>query len=251
MSSKVFVVTGASRGLGLAIAQILLRASHKVFVVARSESGLQKIKSENPSNVEFMAADLADFNTAPKVIEAAAKAFGKVDGIVINHAVLTPLSKLADVDIDEWRRSYDINVASPLALVKAAIPELRKTQGRIVFVSSGASVGAYTAWGAYGTAKAAINHMCAHLAVEEPEITSVAISPGKVDTDMQLQIRELGGASMTAKDHASFIKEHASGQLLKPEQPGSVIANLAVGAPKEVNGKHLRWNDPELKSFQG
>lgn len=83
--------------------------------------------------------------------------------------------------------------------------------------------------------------MCAHLAVEEPEITSVAISPGKVDTDMQLQIRELGGASMTAKDHASFIKEHASGQLLKPEQPGSVIANLAVGAPKEVNGKHLRF----------
>lgn len=62
MSSKVFVVTGASRGLGLAIAQILLRASHKVFVVARSESGLQKIKSENPSNVEFMAADLADFS---------------------------------------------------------------------------------------------------------------------------------------------------------------------------------------------
>lgn len=119
MSSKVFVVTGASRGLGLAIAQILLRASHKVFVVARSESGLQKIKSENPSNVDFMAADLADFSTAPKVIEAAVKAFGKVDGIVINHAVLTPLSKLADVDIDEWRRSYDINVASPLALVRS------------------------------------------------------------------------------------------------------------------------------------
>ncbi|ETS84310.1 hypothetical protein PFICI_02335 [Pestalotiopsis fici W106-1] len=250
MSSKAFIVTGASRGLGLAIAQILIRASHKVFLVARSESGLQKIKSENPSNVEYLAADLADFSTSPKVIEAAVKAFGKVDGIVINHAVLTPLSKIADVDIEEWRRSYDINVASPLALVKAALPELRKTKGCIVFVSSGASVGAYTAWGAYGTAKAAINHLCAHLAVEEPAITSVAISPGKVDTDMQQQIRELGGGHMTDKDHASFIEEHASGKLLKPEQPGTVIANLVAGPPKEVNGKHLRWNDDQLKSFQ-
>lgn len=125
--------------------------------------------------------------------------------------------------------------------VKAAIPELRKTNGRIVFVSSGASVGAYTAWGAYGTAKSAINHLCAHLAVEEPEITSVAISPGKVDTDMQQQIRELGGSSMAAKDHSSFIDEHSSGKLLKPEQPGSVIANLVVAATKELNGKHLRY----------
>lgn len=152
--------------------------------------------------------------------------------------------------------------------VKASIPELRNTQGRIIFVSSGASVGAYAAWGPYGTAKAAINHLCAHLAVEEPDITSVAISPGKVDTDMQQQIRELGGSSMSAKDHSSFIDEHETGKLLKPEQPGSVIANLVVGATKEFNGKHLRlviqnqsiltntykifrWNGPELKDFQG
>ncbi|KAK9775204.1 putative NAD(P)-binding protein [Seiridium cardinale] len=251
MSSKAFIVTGASRGLGLAVAQLLLRASHKVFLVARSEEGLQKIKSQNSANVEYLSADLADFSTSPKIIQAAIKAFGSIDGIVINHGVLTPLSKIADVDIEEWNRSYDINVTSAVALVKAAIPELRKTQGRIVFVSSGASQGAYTAWGAYGTAKAAINHLCAHLAVEEPDITSVAISPGKVDTDMQQQIRELGGGSMAAKDHSSFIDEHTSGRLLKPEQPGSVIANLVASATKEINGKHLRWNAPELKIFQG
>ncbi|KAH8201177.1 hypothetical protein TruAng_004645 [Truncatella angustata] len=251
MSSKAFIVTGASRGLGLAIAHLLLRASHKVFLVARSEAGLQKIKAENPSNVEYLPADVTDFSTAPKIVEAAVKAFGKVDGIIINHGVLTPLSKIADVDIEEWRRSYDVNVTSAVALVKAAIPELRKSQGRIIFVSSGASVGAYTAWGAYGTAKAAMNHICAHLAVEEPDITSVAISPGKVDTDMQGVIRELGGKSMTEKDHASFIEEFASGKLLKPEQPGSVIANLVVGATKELSGKHLRWNAKELSSFQG
>lgn len=64
MSSKAYIVTGASRGLGLAIAQLLLRASHKVFLVARSEAGLQKLKSEHPSDVEYMAADLADLSVS-------------------------------------------------------------------------------------------------------------------------------------------------------------------------------------------
>jgi short-subunit dehydrogenase len=60
--SKAFIVTGASRGLGVAIAQLLLRAGHKVFLVARSEAGLQQIKAEHPSSVEYMAADLANLD---------------------------------------------------------------------------------------------------------------------------------------------------------------------------------------------
>lgn len=87
-----------------------------------------------------------------------------------------------------------------------------------------------------------------HLAVEEPDIISVAISPGKVDTDMQQQIRELGGGSMAAGDHSSFIDEHSRGKLLKPEQPGSVIAHLVVSATKDFNGKHLRYVNISLKS---
>lgn len=124
--------------------------------------------------------------------------------------------------------------------MKEAIPDLRKSQGRVIFVSSGAAVGAYTAWAAYGTSKAAMNHICAHLAVEEPEITAVAISPGKVATAMQQQIRELGGSSMKATDHQSFIDEHNEGKLLKPEQPGSVIAKLVAGATTDLSGKHYR-----------
>jgi NAD(P)-dependent dehydrogenase (short-subunit alcohol dehydrogenase family) len=124
--------------------------------------------------------------------------------------------------------------------VKEAIPELRKSKGRVVFVSSGAATSATGAWGAYGTSKAAVNHLCAHLAVEEPDITSVAISPGKVDTGMQQQIRELGGTGMAAEVHAIYVDEHAKGRLLKPEQPGTVIAKLVEGATKEMSGKHFR-----------
>ncbi|CAJ2504494.1 Uu.00g118880.m01.CDS01 [Anthostomella pinea] len=250
MASKVFIVTGASRGLGLAVAQALLLDSHKVFLVARTENDLQTLKSEHPSAVDFMAADLADLKIAPKVANAALKAFGKIDGIVVNHGTLSPISKICDSDAEEWRRAYDINVFSAVALIKEAIPELRKSKGRVVFVSSGAASGAYAGWGSYGTSKAALQHLCAHLAVEEPSITSVAVSPGKVDTVMQKQIRDEGKTGMSAEVHASFVDEHESGRLLSPDKPGNVIAKLAIGATGALSGKHYRWNATDLAEFQ-
>ncbi|KAI8627887.1 short-chain dehydrogenase [Xylariaceae sp. FL1651] len=239
--SKVFIVTGASRGLGLSVTQALLKESHKVFLVARSEDELRKLKTQHEESVDFMSADLADLRVAPKITTSALKAFGKIDGLVINHGSLSPITKISDSDAEEWRRAYDINVFSAVALVKEAIPELRKSNGRVIFVSSGASSGAYAGWGAYGTSKAAVNHLCAHLAVEEPSITTVAISPGKVDTAMQKQIREEGQTGMSPEVHASFVAEHENGRLLSPDKPGTVIAKLAIGAPTTLTGKHYRY----------
>ncbi|KAI1212512.1 NAD(P)-binding protein [Annulohypoxylon truncatum] len=249
--SKVFIVTGASRGLGLAVAQILIQASHKVFLVARTEKNLQQLKTQHATSVDFMAADLADLKVAPKIIDSAVRAFGKIDGIVVNHGVLAPITKISESSVEEWRHAYDINVFSALALIKEAIPELRKSQGRVVFVSSGAAFGAYAGWGSYGTSKAALTHLCTHLAVEEPSITSVAISPGKVDTEMQRQIRDDGKSGMSPEIHASFVDEHESGKLLDPKKPGNVIAKLVEGATSNLNGKHYRWNAAELANFQG
>ncbi|KAI8957810.1 NAD(P)-binding protein [Daldinia sp. FL1419] len=248
--SKVFIVTGASRGLGLAVAQSLIKASHKVFLVARSEKDMQMFKAQHESSVDFIAADLADFKVAPKVIESALKAFGKIDGIVINHGVLSPVTRIFESSAEEWRKAYDINVFSVVALLKEAIPEIRKSKGRVIFVSSGAAFGAYAAWGCYGTSKAALTHLSAHLAVEEPSITSVAISPGRIDTDMQKEIRDKGKAGMSSEAYQSFISDHESGRLVDPNKPGAVIANLVDSATRDLSGKHFRWNAAELAKFQ-
>ena len=143
---------------------------------------------------------------------------------------------------------------------------MRKSKGSIVWTSSGAARGAYAAWSAYGSGKAAANHIIAHLAVEEPEITSIAIAPGKVDTDMQKLIRETGQEAMSAKDHALFVSEHESGQLVKPEQSGAVLANFALRPDTSLNGKFFKyalpheetrasltrrsWNGPELAAYR-
>ncbi|KAI0803802.1 short-chain dehydrogenase [Xylaria sp. FL0064] len=248
--SKVFIVTGASRGLGLAIAQALLRESHKVFLVARSEDGLRELKTQHGDSVDYTSADLADLKVAPRIVESALKAFGKIDGVVLNHSTVSPIKKIFDSDAEEWRQTFDTNFFSVLALVKESIPELRKSNGRAIFVSSGASSKAYIGWGAYGTSKAALDHLCAHLAVEEPSITSVTVSPGKVDTAMQKQIREEGHIGMPPEVHASFVAEHEEGRLLNPNQPGTVIAKLAIAATKALAGKHYRWDAAELADFQ-
>jgi NAD(P)-dependent dehydrogenase (short-subunit alcohol dehydrogenase family) len=89
------------------------------------------------------------------------------------------------------------------------------------------------------------------LSVEEPEITSVSIRPGVVDTEMQREIRETHRAQMSATDAEKFAGLKKDGGLLKPEQPGHVIAKLAVEAGKELSGKFLTWNDREkLGAFQ-
>lgn len=109
-----------------------------------------------------------------------------------------------------------------------------------MFTSSGAATGAYTTWGAYGATKAVLNHVAATLSVEEPDVTSISIRPGTVDTEMQRDIREKHSASMDRKDVEKFGNLHKTGSLLKPEQPGNVIARLALDAPKDLSGKFLK-----------
>jgi hypothetical protein len=116
-----------------------------------------------------------------------------------------------------------------------------------------------------------MNSLAQHLAVEEPDIASVSVGPGRVDTDMQKVLRESGapGVNMTAKDHAGFVSAFEEGKLNKPEWPGQVIAALAVEAKTELAGKYYRyavsyihitvqhiltirdsWNSPELAQYR-
>lgn len=148
MAAKTIIVTGAGRGIGLAVSQYLLQNSHKVVLVARTETELEALKKQYPAQVEYLAADLAKLENATKVTDLAVKlGGGKVDGIVINHGALEPIKPIADSTVDEWKTIYDINFFSPLALVQAVIPKLRQTKGRIIVTSSGAATKGYKAWG--------------------------------------------------------------------------------------------------------
>ncbi|KAI5467906.1 hypothetical protein BGZ63DRAFT_372497 [Mariannaea sp. PMI_226] len=249
MASKVFIVTGASKGIGAAITKHLLEHSHKVVIAARSPGPLEDLKKSHPDQIQFIHGDMTQPDLPTKLTDLAVSAFGRLDGVVINHGVLEP-KRFADTTLEEWRWVYDVNVFSGIAMAKAALAELRKSKGCIVWVSSGAATGAYVAWGSYGSGKAACNSIVAHIAAEEPDITSVAIAPGRVDTDMQGVLRSAGKDTMDKAQYETFTEAYEQGTLLRPEQPGNVMAKFVANPLKALSGKFFKWDSPEVAAYQ-
>lgn len=123
---------------------------------------------------------------------------------------------------------------------KAALPALRESKGRIIFTSSGAAVSGYHSWGLYGATKAAMNHLALTLSTEEPDVTSVSVRPGMVDTEMQREIREEHQTNMPPEAYKKFDEAHKNAKLLKPEVPGHIIARLVLDAPKKLSGRFIK-----------
>ncbi|KAH6885318.1 hypothetical protein B0T10DRAFT_92931 [Thelonectria olida] len=240
MASKVFIITGASKGIGAAITKYLLDQSHKVVITARSRGPLEELQRSHPDQVQFIDGDMTQSEMPTRLTDLAVSSFGRIDGIVINHGVLEP-KRFADTSIDQWKQLYDVNVFSGIAMAKAGLNELRKSKGCIVWVSSGAATGAYVAWGTYGSAKAVYNSVSAHIAAEEPDITSVAITPGRVNTEMQGVLRSAGKDTMDKAQYETFTEAYDKGTLLRPEQPGHVMAKFVASPLKELSGKFFKY----------
>lgn len=249
IGTKNIILTGASRGIGLAIARFLLRSGHRVLCVARTREPLETLQEEFPGQVEVLVGDLQNFEVGAQAVAKALSKFNSIDGLVINHAILSPIQRLADANPAEWRSAFDVNFFSAISLIQPAILSLRETKGRIIITSSGAAVNAYAGWGSYGAAKAALNHLVHSLSIEEPLITSIAVRPGIVDTKMQDEVR----GYYEIMDHADvekFRSLHLEKRLLRPEQPGDVMARLVLCAGRELSGKFFSWDATDLAKFQ-
>lgn len=197
-----------------------------------------------------MVGDVADAQISAQAVESAVSAFGSVDSVVANAGVLDPVDSVAKADIGKWKQLFDINFFSVVGLVAAALPHLEKSHGRVVAVSSGASDKAYNAWGAYGSSKAALNHLMMLVAQENPGVSAISVAPGVVATEMQKDIREKFGANMTPESLQRFIDLHSNDQLLAPDVPATIYTNLAVrGWGKEINGKYFRVGDEVLAPY--
>ncbi|KAK5107797.1 hypothetical protein LTR62_000665 [Meristemomyces frigidus] len=250
MSPKTIILTGASRGIGHAIALNLLKKSHNLVLLARTEAPLRKLEERYSKQVAVLTGDLADFSFGEKAVKLAVQKFGSIDGVIVNHGVLDPVKRVGDSTVEEWRKAFDVNFFSAVGLTQAALPELRKSRGCIVLVSSGAASNAYVTWGAYGSAKAALNHLAATLGSEEKDVTTLSIRPGVVDTEMQREIREVHHERMETKDKQKFAELKSSGSLLKPEQPGDVVAACVVAPPRDLSGKFMSWDGEELQAYR-
>ncbi len=181
LAMPVGIVTGASRGLGLALARALDERGWRLVVDARGAEVLSEA-SAGLSGVTAIAGDVADADHRRALVEAA----GDEIDLVVNNASLlgpSPQPPLADYPLDELRRVYEANVLAPLALIQIALPRLREGAA-VLDVSSDAGVEAYEGWGGYGSSKAALEQMTAVLAAEHPALRVYWVDPGDMRTQM-------------------------------------------------------------------
>ena len=178
----VGVLTGASRGLGLAVARALSERGWRLVVDARDGDALERAVGAL-EGVVAVPGDVTDGAHRRALIEAAGE---RIDLLVNNASLLgpSPQPALANYPLDELTRVYDANVFAPLALVQLALPRL-VPGAAIVNVTSDAAVEAYEGWGGYGSSKAALEQLTAILGAEHPELRVYAVDPGDMRTQMQ------------------------------------------------------------------
>jgi NAD(P)-dependent dehydrogenase (short-subunit alcohol dehydrogenase family) len=175
------IVTGASRGLGRALAAALAGRGWRVVVDARGAADLAAAWDGVPG-VVAVAGDVGDAEHRRALLAAAG---GPIDLLVNNAGILgpSPQPALADYPLDQLRRVLEANVVEPLALVQEALPRLAPGAA-IVSVTSDAAVEPYPGWGGYGSAKAALEQLTSVLAAEHPELHVYSIDPGDMRTQM-------------------------------------------------------------------
>lgn len=186
-SLRVALITGASRGLGLALARALAGRGWSLILDARGAAALEAAREElaRRTAVAALPGDVADPSHRQDLVRAAER-FGRLDALVNNAGILgpSPLPSLLGYPLEALEQVYRVNALAPLALVQA-LKSLLEPGARLINVTSDAAVEPYPGWGGYGSSKAALEHLSAVLAVENPAWRVYWVDPGDMRTRMQ------------------------------------------------------------------
>lgn len=193
LEGSIALVTGASRGIGAAIAKAYAKEGAHVILTARTISGLEEVNDtivREGGQATIVPLDLRDFNKIDELGGIIAERFGRLDILVGNAGMLGILSPIPHIAPDVWEKTFAVNVTANYRLIRSFDPLLRLSKaGRAVFVTSGVTHGASPFWGVYASSKAALNQMVLAYAaeVEKTNIRVNVIDPGVVRTRMRAE----------------------------------------------------------------
>ncbi|MBD0688923.1 SDR family oxidoreductase [Streptomyces sp. CBMA123] len=191
--APIALVTGASRGLGLALSQALAAEGWRLVITARGADELAEAAAGLAAVTEVVAlpGSIVDDDHRAHLAEAAER-LGGASLLVNNAGTLNgaaapggePLPRLADFPLPDLLEVFEVNALAPIALTQLVLPQLRAHSGAVLNISSDAAVVPYLGWGGYGASKAALDLATAVLAREEPQLSVWAVDPGGMNTRM-------------------------------------------------------------------
>jgi NAD(P)-dependent dehydrogenase (short-subunit alcohol dehydrogenase family) len=239
LKGKTLILTGASRGIGRALALELARSGVNLVLNARQAGPLAEAAQECEglgAKVSQVRGDASETHIAFEMVQEALK-LGNFYGFIHAAGVLHPGPLLWELSPEQFREILDSQVTASYELIRAAVPELLKQGGGLaVFFGSYAAVSNLAGLGAYNVAKAAEEHLARQLAAEAPQITSFVFRPGATETRMQKQAREArgGGADIL---HQMFRGYQRRGELDSPEQAVKTLMRFIGNNPRRYHGK--------------
>ncbi|QFG23311.1 SDR family oxidoreductase [Actinomadura sp. WMMB 499] len=212
---RTALITGASRGLGRALARGLARDGWTLVVDARDADALRAAFEDGGAGpgdrVTAVPGDVTDPGHRADLARAVR---GGLDLLVNNAGTLgtAPLPRLADQPVADLAETYAVNVLAPLALTQAVLPALRKRGGAILNITSDAAVENYPTWGGYGSSKAALEQLSNVLAAEEPGLAVWWADPGEMRTDMLRAAGEDADAAPPPEEAAAALRRLVDGR---------------------------------------
>jgi NAD(P)-dependent dehydrogenase (short-subunit alcohol dehydrogenase family) len=228
LEGKVAMITGASQGLGRALALAFAREGARVAINSRSEETIRPVAEKAESlgaEVLALAADVSRSAEGERLVSAAAERFGRIDVLVNNAGVLGPRVPIEEYPEDEWRTVIDANLTGPFLVTKAAMPHMPEG-GSIINVVSGVSVEGRAGWGAYSVSKFGMEGLTQILAaeLEERGIRANAVDPGGMRTSMR----------------AAAYPEEDPLTRITPEENTDIFLYLASDESRGVTGQRFK-----------
>ncbi|HEV2091917.1 MAG TPA: SDR family NAD(P)-dependent oxidoreductase [Rubrobacter sp.] len=228
LQGKVALITGASQGLGRALALAYAKEGASLVVNSRSEESIRPVAEEVGglgAEVLAVAADVSKGEDARRLVEEAAGRFGGIDVLVNNAGLLGPRVAIEDYPEEEWRRVIDANLTGPYLVSKAAVPHLREGAS-IINVVSGVSIEGRAEWGAYSVSKFGVEGLSQILAaeLEGRGVRSNAVDPGGMRTEMR----------------AAAYPEEDPQTRITPEENTAVFVYLASDESRGVTGRRFK-----------